>query len=115
MLGPHQAAQRLSGAYTSDGGMQIMPIDDGFSLREQDAVDLASRLRVNMSIIHFNADRLAGHSYYLLALHESYRRDVLGKKDVALKEPTLNSKRMAVALEFYLQMDGLYVRRTILV
>ncbi|CAF2116443.1 unnamed protein product [Rotaria magnacalcarata] len=60
---------------------------------------------VDESIILFNADRLHGICYILLSFHESFRRHVLEKKDVALKEPTLNSNQMAIALEFYLQID----------
>ena len=59
-----------------------------------------------MSIITFNAERLSGISYFLCELHEPFRRRVLRKPDVALKEPTLNSKQMALALEFYLQIDS---------
>ena len=79
---------------------------DGFSLCEQDAEELATRLQVGKSIITFNADRLRGHCPYLLGLHEWFRRHILHRRDVALPEPTLNSKQMAIALEFYLQMDG---------
>ncbi|CAF1636162.1 unnamed protein product [Rotaria sp. Silwood1] len=79
---------------------------DGFSLSEQDAVELATQLQVGKSIITFNADQLRRICYTLLALHETFRRHVLFKSDVPLKEPTLNSKQMAMALEFYLQIDA---------
>ncbi|CAF4293323.1 unnamed protein product, partial [Rotaria sordida] len=78
---------------------------DEFSLSEQDANELASRLQLGKSIITFNAQRFRTICYTLLAFHESFRRHVLCKRDVALKEPTLNSKQMAMALEFYLQID----------
>lgn len=78
----------------------------GFSLSQQDAEELAARLHIGLSIITFNADQLRGICYYLLILHESFRRNVLEKRDSALQEPTLNSKQMAIALEFYLQIDG---------
>ena len=80
--------------------------NDGFSLSEQDVEELAARLQVGKSIITFNAQRLRGICCSLLALHESFRRHVLLKNDVALREPTLNSKQMTMALEFYLQIDG---------
>ena len=80
--------------------------NDGFDLSEEDVEELAGRLQVGKSIITFNAVQLRGICCSLLALHESFQRNVLLKKDVALKEPTLNSKQMAMALEFYLQMDG---------
>lgn len=80
-----------------------------FQLSKQDAEELAARLRVSMTIITFNADRLRGISQFLCLLHESFRRKILRKPDVALKEPTLNSKQMAVALEFYLQIDSEYL------
>jgi len=107
---PHEIARRQHGAFTSDAIMMMNNYNysdaDGFSLSQQDAEELAGRLQVGKSIITFNADRLRGHCYSLCALHESFRRNVLQKPDVALKEPILNSKQMAVALEFYLQIDG---------
>ena len=80
--------------------------NDGFSLSEQDVEELAARLQVGKSIITFTTQRLRGICYSLCVLHESFRRNILLKNDVALKEPTLNSKQMALALEFYLQIDG---------
>jgi hypothetical protein len=80
--------------------------NDGFSLSEQDVDELSARLQVGKSIITFNAQQLRGICCSLLALHESFRRTVLCQRDVALRQPTLNSKQMALALEFYLQIDG---------
>ena len=79
---------------------------EGFSLSPEDLQELTTRLLVDESIILFNADRLHGICSILLLFHESFRRNVLEQNDVALKEPTLNSKQMAIALEFYLQIDG---------
>ncbi|CAF1457680.1 unnamed protein product, partial [Rotaria sordida] len=72
-LASHELARRQHGVYTFDALMLMNKYNysDGFSLSEQDADELASRLQ----------------------------------SDVALKEPTLNSKQMAMALEFYLQID----------
>jgi len=110
-LAPDEILQRHHGAYTSDALVMLNNYkysdQDGFSLSQQDAEELAVRLKVGMSIITFNADRLRGICYSLLAFHESFRRNVLQKRDVALNEPTLNSKQMVIALEFYLQMDGM--------
>ena len=80
--------------------------NDGFSLSERDAEQLAERLQVGKSIITFNAEQLRRICHSLLSMHESFRRNILHKRDVALKEPTLNSKQMALALEFFLQIDG---------
>jgi hypothetical protein len=80
--------------------------NDGFSLSEQDVEELAARLQVGKSIITFNAQRLRGICYSLCALHESFRRNILLKNDIALKTFPLISKQMALALEFYLQIDG---------
>jgi hypothetical protein len=80
--------------------------NEEFSLSARDAQEMATRLRTSLSIITFNADRFRGICYFLLVVHESFRRNVLGKRDVALKEPPLTSKQMALALEFYLQIDG---------
>ncbi|CAF3228217.1 unnamed protein product [Rotaria sp. Silwood2] len=106
-LASHELTRRQHGAYTSDALMMMNKYNyyDAFSLSEQDAEELAVRLKVGKSIITFNADRLRGICCFLLTLHETFRRNVLLKEDIALKEPTLNSKQMAMALEFYLQMD----------
>ena len=77
-----------------------------FSLSEQDAEELATRLQIGTSIITFNADVLRRICYLLLALHESFRENILCKIPVALNNPFLNSKQMAMLLEFYLQIDG---------
>ncbi|CAF1512793.1 unnamed protein product [Rotaria sordida] len=107
-LAPHQINRRQYGAYTFDALMLMNKYNysDEFSLSEQDANELASRLQVGKSIITFNAQRLRTICHTLLAFHESFRRYVLCKSDVALKEPTPNSRQMAMALEFYLQIDG---------
>ncbi|CAF1570662.1 unnamed protein product, partial [Rotaria sordida] len=107
-LASHELARRQHGVYTFDALMLMNKYNysDGFSLSEQDADELASRLQVGKSIITFNAQRLRSICHALLAFHELFRRYVLCKSDVALKEPTLNSKQMAMALEFYLQIDG---------
>ncbi|CAF3980756.1 unnamed protein product [Rotaria sordida] len=106
-LAPHQINRRQYGAYTFDALMLMNKYNysDEFSLSEQDANELASRLQVGKSIITFNAQRLRSICHTLLAFHELFRRYVLCKSDVALKEPTPNSKQMAMALEFYLQID----------
>jgi hypothetical protein len=83
-------------------------MNDEFTLSEYDAQELAARLNVGLSIITFNAERLRGICYTLLAFHESFRRNILQEKDVALQDPTFNTKRMSMALEFFLQMDGKY-------
>jgi len=67
---------------------------------------MAISLCTDLSIITFNADRFRGVCYFLLGLRELFRRNVLEKKDTALKKPPFNSKHMAIALEFYLQIDG---------
>ncbi|CAF1525959.1 unnamed protein product [Rotaria sordida] len=107
-LAPHQINRRQYGAYTFDALMLMNKYNysDEFSLSEHDANELASRLQVGKSIITFNAQRLHSICHTLLAFHESFRRHVLCKSDVALKEPTPNSRQMAMALEFYLQIDG---------
>ena len=77
-----------------------------FALSEQDATVLVDRLRVGMSIITFNAKRLSGYCYYLLSLHQRFRRKVLHKRNLGLQEPRVDSKQMGQILEFFLQMDG---------
>lgn len=107
-----ESIRRQQGAYTEDALMIVNKYQystTGFRLSIQDAEELAARLQVGMSIIVFNADRLGGISHFLCALHESFRRNVLLKPDVGLKEPTFSSKQMTLALEFYLQIDSEYL------
>jgi len=79
---------------------------DGFSLSEEDVEELTTRLQVAKSIITFNAEKLRGHCDHLCGLHESFRRNILLKPDVAVRGYPLPSQQMALALEFYLQIDG---------
>jgi hypothetical protein len=79
-----------------------------FCLSSIDIKELSTRLQVTESIITCNADRLRVICDRLLALHEYFRRVILARRDVALKEPTLNSKQMSLVLEFFLQIDGKY-------
>ncbi|CAF1317924.1 unnamed protein product [Rotaria sordida] len=74
-LAPHQINRRQYGAYTFDALMLMNKYNysDGFSLSEQDASELASRLQVGKSIITFNAQRLRSICHTLLAFHESFR------------------------------------------
>ncbi|CAF4181423.1 unnamed protein product, partial [Rotaria sordida] len=77
-LAPHQINRRQYGAYTFDALMLMNKYNysDGFSLSEQDANELASRLQVGKSIIIFNAQRLRSICHTLIAFHQSFRRYV---------------------------------------
>ncbi|CAF3586707.1 unnamed protein product [Adineta steineri] len=105
----YEFVQRQYGADTNDAltmmNNYIYSDQDGFSLSEQDANELAIHLQVGKSIITFNANRLRSICYTFLALHERFRRNVLEMNDITLNEPVLSSKHMALALEFYLQID----------
>lgn len=110
-LGPHQILRRQHGAYTSDALMLLnnyrYRLVEGFTLSSFDIEELATRLRVGPSILTFNADRLRRHYHVFGALHEYFRKTVLeDNRYVVLKEGPLNSKQMALLLEFYLQIDG---------
>jgi hypothetical protein len=100
--------RRQHGANTEEAMMCVKNYDyhGEFSLSEEDAAEMARRLHVDESIILFDAVKLRGNCYGLLAYYQAFRRNILRKKDVASKESPLNSKTMAIALEFYLQMDG---------
>ncbi|CAF1406327.1 unnamed protein product [Rotaria sordida] len=107
-LTSNEIARRQNGAYTSDALMLMNMYkygDDIFSLSEEDVEKLARHLKVGKSIITFNADRFHSICCTLLALHELFRRNILCMPDRALQEPAFNSKQMAIALEFYLQID----------
>jgi len=107
-LGTHQILRRQHGANTEEALMCVKSYDyhGEFSLSEEDAGELSRRLQVGMSIILFDAGKLRGNCYGLMAYYQAFRRNILQKKDVASTESPLNSKTMAIALEFYLQMDG---------
>ncbi|CAF1484015.1 unnamed protein product [Rotaria sordida] len=106
-LTSNEIARRQNGAYTPDALMLMNMYEYGdiFSLSEEDVEKLARHLKVGKSIITFNADRFRSICCILLAWHELFRRNILCMPDRALQEPTLNSKQMAIALEFYLQID----------
>ena len=119
-LGPHQILRRQHGAYTSDALMLMnnyrYRFVEGFTLSPSDIEELAKRLHVGPSILTFNADRLRGHYHLFGALHEHFRKTILDdNRYVVLKEGPLNSKQMALLLEFYLQIDGksTYIPRSI--
>lgn len=107
-LGTREILRRQHGANTEDALMCVKNYDyrGEFALHEEDAEELSRRLKVDMSIILFNAGKLRGNCYGLMAYYQAFRRNILQKKDVASRESPLNSKTMAIALEFYLQMDG---------
>ncbi|CAF1339092.1 unnamed protein product [Adineta steineri] len=108
-LTAYELVQRQQGADTNDAltmmNNYMYSDPEGFSLSEQDANELAIRLQVGKSIITFNANRLRSICYTFLALHKRFRRKVLEMNHITLDEPVLNSKHMALALEFYLQID----------
>ncbi|CAF1471338.1 unnamed protein product [Adineta steineri] len=107
-LAYHEIARRQHGAYTSDALSMMNNYkysNDGFTLLEKDAEDLATHLLVGKSIVVFNADRLRGICYYFLALYKSFRKNILLQNDITLEKHTLNSKQMTILLEFYLQID----------
>ena len=102
--------RRQHGANTAEALKMMNKYEYGvaFALNEEDAQALATRLRVHLSIITFNANLLRGLISGMLIMRDAYRRHVLGHKDLGIKDPMLNSKQMAIALEFFLQIDGLY-------
>ncbi|CAF2235752.1 unnamed protein product, partial [Rotaria magnacalcarata] len=106
-LAQNQLLQRQQATNISDSST-LNNIDDTqepFCLSAIDIKELSTRLQVNESIITCNANRLRVICERLLELHEYFRRKILARRDVALKEPTLNSKQMSLILEFFLQID----------
>ncbi|CAF3296434.1 unnamed protein product, partial [Rotaria sp. Silwood2] len=106
-LAQNQLLQRQQATQISDS-LILNNIDDSrepFCLSSEDIKELSTRLQVNESIIICNANRLRAICDRLLELHEYFRRRVLAIQDVALNEPTLNSKQMSLILEFFLQID----------
>ncbi|CAF5222478.1 unnamed protein product, partial [Rotaria magnacalcarata] len=100
----NQLLQRQQATNMSDTSI-LNNIDDSrepFCLSAIDIKELSARLQVNESIIICNANRLRVTCERLLELHQYFRRKVLERPDVALKEPTLNSKQMSLILEFFL-------------
>ncbi|CAF1255913.1 unnamed protein product [Rotaria magnacalcarata] len=72
-----------------------------FCLSPIDIEELSTRLQVKESIIIYNADRLRVICDQFFGLYQYFRRKVLARPDVALKEPTLNYKQMSLILEFF--------------
>jgi hypothetical protein len=107
-LVPHEVTRRQRGAYTDDALtlMKQYEYSDDFALLQDDAEALATRLRVGLSIVTFNATQLRGDCCVFLSAYCVFRRNVLKKRPLLARESTLTSKPMALALEFYLQMDG---------
>lgn len=110
-LGPREVLRRQHGANTSDA-ITLMhnyrySFLEGFMVSPSDLEDLATRLRVELSILTYNVDRLRSHCHIFGLLHESYRKTILeDSRHVVLRTGPLNSQQMALALEFYLQIDG---------
>ncbi|CAF4526275.1 unnamed protein product, partial [Rotaria magnacalcarata] len=104
----NQLLQRQQATQISDSSIlnNIVDSREPFCLSSEDAKELSTRLQVNESIIICNANRLRVICERLLELHQYFRRKVLERPDVALKESTLNSKQMSLILEFFLQIDG---------
>ena len=67
---------------------------------------MANRLQVDLPIIIFTTYQFSGICDRILEPFEHYRRRVLQLKDNELRYPTLTSKQMVIALEFFLQFDG---------
>ncbi|CAF2135325.1 unnamed protein product, partial [Rotaria magnacalcarata] len=106
-LAQNELLQRQQATNMSDSTI-LNKMDDSrepFRLSAMDAKELSTRLQVNESIIICNANRLRVICDRLLELHEYFRRKEVAIQDVALNEPTLNSKQMSLILEFFLQID----------
>ena len=74
----------------------------------EDTEEVAQRLKVDKSVIVFNLIRLYHHYETIRRLYGYYRWYVLEeRRDLPANETVLNSKQIAVLLEFFLQMDGM--------
>jgi hypothetical protein len=78
-----------------------------YAISLADCQALSDRLHVGMSIITFNAERIRSYCYYFHQLYEQFRNHLFSTPDVVLEQPSLNSSQMALALEFFLQVDGI--------
>ena len=104
-----QIAQRQRFTFTSELHPILETYDpsEAFSISPEHAHPLADRLHVNLSILLFNAQRLRSHCVYFQHLFERFQRAILRPRlPGTARERHLNSKQMALLLEFYLQMDG---------
>ena len=110
-LGLLELTRRQHGAYTSNALLLMKDYNSrdtrGLALSQQDIEELATRLRVGPSIITFNADRLRGDCHSFGLSHQAFQRNILEKRRITVKHGLpCTSQQMAIALEFYLQMDG---------
>ncbi|CAF5028498.1 unnamed protein product [Rotaria magnacalcarata] len=103
----NELLQRQQATQISDSSIlnNIYDSREPFCLSSEDTKELSTRLQVSESIIICNANRLRVICERLLELRQYFRRKVLERPDVALNEPTLNSKQMSLILEFFLQID----------
>lgn len=82
---------------------------DLFTIEMHDALQMSERLRVDLSILLFNADRLRSYCFYFLNLYERFQQRIL-YRDPPQQRPEhyLNSEQMMIVLEFFLQIDSNY-------
>ena len=107
-LGIDQMAQRRWAMNIDEQRRPIWEYDDSreLSITPSDVQTLASRLRVNRSIVTFNAHRLRSVCFELLELHETFRSTMMNhSENNVFQQSTLTSDQMAMMLEFFLQMD----------
>ena len=114
-LGPDQLRRRQqASATTSDASTSFNNNNDDngrdpFCLSSEDVKELSTRLHVTESVIKCNADRLRPLCHLLLAVYETFQRNVLEREDITVgKNSVLNSKQISLLLEFFLQIDGKY-------
>ena len=107
-LGPYQRLRREHAAYSSESLtlMESYNYSGHFSLTEENISELSQRLRVPKSMLVFNAQRLRSICHTLLAIYEAFRHLVFHDENHAFQNLNFNSQQMAIALEFFLQIDG---------
>jgi hypothetical protein len=108
-LGSDQMARRRWAMNIDEPRRSIWEYDDSreLSITPSDVQTLAGRLRVNRSIVTFNAHRLRSVCFELLELHATFRRTMMMNhaEHNVFQPSTLTSDQMAMMLEFFLQMD----------
>ena len=108
-LGIDQMAERRWAMNIDEQRRPIWEYDDSreLSITPSDVQTLVDRLRVNRSIVTFNAHRLRSVCFELLELYETFRSTMMNHSEnhVSEQSSTETSDQMATMLEFFLQMD----------
>ena len=109
-LSSYQRLQRQHAGSTSQA-LAFMEKYDSFrlfSIRPLDMKSLTERWHAPQSLITFNAARLANICHGFLKDYARFCKQLFHDEERAYRNLFIDSQQMCIALEFFLQMDGLF-------